>query len=65
LGLPSSAPGWLFLLSWFALLFIFIVPLLPRHPMGFISALALWASIYVLICYTQGEPMPPKNGASG
>jgi len=59
-GLPSSTPGWLFFLVWFAVLFLFVVRLLPEHPLGFILALALWSSLYVRVCYSKGEPMPPR-----
>jgi hypothetical protein len=59
-GLPSSAAGWLFFLVWFAVLFSFVVRLLPGRPFGFILALALWSSLYVRVCYSKGEPMPPR-----
>jgi hypothetical protein len=61
-GLPSSAPGWLFFLGWFAVLILFIVRLLPQQPFEFIITPALWSSIYILVCYTMGEPMPPRPG---
>jgi hypothetical protein len=61
-GLPSSMPGWLFFLAWFAVLIFLIAPLLPQHPFEFILALALWGTIYVLVCYAKGEPMPARAG---
>jgi hypothetical protein len=60
-GLPSSAPGWLFFLAWFAVLAFFVIRLLPEHPLEFILAFAFWSLLYVLVCYSKGEPMPPTQ----
>jgi len=58
-GLPGSTPGWIFFLTWMALLCFSVSRLMPQHPVGFIFLFALWSSIYVLVCYTKGEPLPP------
>jgi len=43
-------------------LILFIVRLLPQQPFEFIITPALWSSIYILVCYTMGEPMLPRPG---
>ena len=64
-GLPSSAPGWIFFLAWFAVLALFIRFFMPDRPLVFALMLALWGLVYIIVCYTKGEPMPPREDRSG
>jgi hypothetical protein len=60
-GLPSSTPGWIFFLAWFAVLLLIVRYVMPRHPFRFTLALALWGLVYVLMCFAKGEPMLPRQ----
>jgi hypothetical protein len=61
LGAVLSSVGVAVIPGWLAVLILLIVRLLPQQPLGFIITLNLWSAIYVLICYTKGEPMPRRS----
>lgn len=57
-GLPCSWQGWVFFLTWVAVLGIGAVELIPARPFVFTLFLAGMTVILVLACYIKGEPLP-------
>jgi hypothetical protein len=64
-GLPSSAAGWVFFLTWLATLLVGLVWL--RRFSGLLAALflAVMTALLVVVCYAKGEPPSWRWGDRG
>ena len=56
-GMPCSWQGWVFFLTWLAVLVVAARSLIHGHPFLFTMILAAMTVILVLACYIKGEPL--------
>jgi hypothetical protein len=55
-GLPSSAAGWAFFVTWLATLGAGVIWLRRFQALAPVAFLAVMTLLLVLVCYAKGEP---------